>query len=158
MGLRVPARWARPAPQSPRRSRPHPHTTLVPGSCCWKQGPSSRSSSSGPSHFKGPQSSPVCNGCLRRTCSLFGNTFLRPLPSCSRLPPALLAEVNIRGIHSRGRTQLLLLLESGDHHRQAHKQSCRGQPHCPAHGHLEQKEPLALPALCRRSPSPLIPP
>lgn len=65
----------------------------------------------------------------------------------SGVPPALLAEDSIHFRQSLELTLAISRLLSDDRRREAQKQRCRGQPHCPAHGDLEQKEPSALPVL-----------
>lgn len=64
-----------------------------------------------------------------------------PLP----LHPALLAKDSVVVGQGLVHAQVCVLLLSSDRHREAQEQGCCGQPHGPAHGHLERKESSELP-------------
>lgn len=63
----------------------------------------------------------------------------------SEVPPALLADNSVSVSQGLVHTPVIFLLVGGDHHCKAQNQGSRGQPHGPAHAHLEQKETLELP-------------
>ena len=68
--------------------------------------------------------------------------------------PALLAKDSVVVGQGLVHTQVTVLLLSSGHRREAQEQRCCGQPHGPAHGHLERKESSELPGPLQGVPFP----